>query len=356
MSLLKTLRSKETYYEKIETLKQGTQAHIHLSIANFENFCMEKFGKPNIIPDLKEAEEEEVLDILQLWINYANKTVIAKTVRNRFYSINNYLHYMGIKLHEKDIKQELTFPREVEEELYGVKLEELQKIFGTMQYKKRTMFTCQLSGLMRVGELVQLRKKHVTDLGDNMMIKIPAGIAKFYKARTTFWSNEASKLVRPILKKLDDDDLIFQKNENVQNAVIAVEQVMRRALIRVGLDMRYESTDRFFINTHSLRAYGITKISRHDPNFAKKIAGQKGYLLQYDRMDDDEKLEIYRQYEDSLIIDNTELQKKQIAKIKLEQSIREKALEAKLAQITEDSMTRDQVMQLIKESNKPKYK
>jgi hypothetical protein len=314
MSLLKKIRNQEMYFEKIQTLAEGTQYHIQHSISDFENFCMEKFGKSNIIPDLKKADEQEVFDILQLWINWS-KHLKPKTISNRFSAINTYLHYMGIKLNDRDIKQELTFPTNIEEELHGVTLDELQKLLPTMQYKKRTMFICQLSGLMRVGEMVQLRKRHVTDLGHNMMIKIPAIMTKSKKGRTTFWSKEASRLVRPILKKLDDDDLIFQKNVHFHNAVIAVEQVMRRGLQRVGLDQRYESTNRFLINTHSLRAYGITKISRHDPNFAKKIAGQKGYLLQYDRQTDEEKLETYRKYEIDLLIDKDAIQKAEIQRL-----------------------------------------
>lgn len=312
MSLLKIIRSKETYFGKIESMDHGSQLHIQTSIKNFENFAMEKYGKANIIPDLKESDDESIFDTLQLWINWTNH-LGPKTVRNRFYAIQNYLHYMGIKLHPRDIKMELTFPSIIEEELYGVKLHELQKIFATLQYKKRTMFTCELSGLMRVGEIVQLRKKHVFDMGENYMIKIPAHIAKFNKARTTFWSKEATKLVRPLLKKLEDNDLIFQHNEIKQNAVIAVEQVLRRALVRVGLEMKYESNKRYMINTHSLRAYAITKISRHDENLAKKLAGQKGYLLSYDRIDDDEKLALYQKFEVDLIIDNTEKLKVELA-------------------------------------------
>jgi len=224
---------------------------------------------------------------------------------------------MGIKLHPLDIKQELTFPSLIEEELHGLTLEEIQTIVNTLQYKSKAMLICQLSGLMRVGELVQLRKRHVIDLGSNMMIKIPANIAKFNKARTTFWSKEATKLIRPKLKRIGDDDLIFQRNENPVNAVIAVEQVLRRAIHRVGLDQRYESTGRFLINTHSLRAYGITKLSRHDENFAKKISGQKGYLLQYDRISDEEKLELYQKYEIDLLIDHNAIQKATIAKLQL---------------------------------------
>ena len=332
MSLLK-VRTKESYFERIQTLAKGTQLLTKFAVNNFENFSMEKFGKVNIIPDIKSSPDEQVFDTLQMWINWASPSISPRTLQNRFHSIKNYLHYMGIKLHPLDIKQELTFPSFIEEELHGLTLEEIQMIVGTLQYKSKAMIICQLSALMRVGELVQLRKRHVTDLGSNMMIKIPTSIAKFNKARTTFWSKEATKLIRPKLKRIGDDDLIFQRNENSHNAVIAIEQVLRRAIIRVGLDKRYESTGRFLINTHSLRAYGITKLSRHDENFTKKISGQKGYLLQYDRLSDEEKLKLYQKYEIDLLIDHDAIQKATIAKLQT---------------VNHLGVTLDQIKQIIK--------
>ena len=95
---------------------------------------------------------------------------------------------------------------------------------------------------------------------------------------------------------------------------------MRRTLEKTGLNMRYDSNNRYMINTHSFRAYGITKISRHDPNFAKKLAGQKGYLDEYDRMNGDEKLALYQKIESDLIIDNTEKQKAEIKKLESEKN------------------------------------
>jgi len=53
MSSLKIHRTKKTYQEKTKTKKQGTQTNILKSIENFENFCMEKHGKANIIPEMK---------------------------------------------------------------------------------------------------------------------------------------------------------------------------------------------------------------------------------------------------------------------------------------------------------------
>ena len=145
---------------------------------------------------------------------------------------------------------------------------------------------------MRIGEITQLRKKHLISNKQNIIVKIPATIVKLKKARTTFFSKEASRLLRPLLREIDDEDLVFGVKANT-----SVAQVLRRILIKTGFDMKYESSGDYMINTHSFRAYGITKISRHDPNLAKKLAGQKGYLDQYDRIDDDEKLELYQKYE-----------------------------------------------------------
>jgi hypothetical protein len=76
--------------------------------------------------------------------------------------------------------------------------------------------------------------------------------------------------------------------------------------------MKYDGTGRYQINTHSFRAYFITRVSRHDPNIAKKLAGEKGYLLQYDRLTDEEYVENYKKFEDDLIVlDLTQRDKKQ---------------------------------------------
>jgi len=81
------------------------------------------------------------------------------------------------------------------------------------------------------------------------------------------------------------------------------------------------------INTHSFRAYGITKLSRHDPNFAKKIAGQKGYLDQYDRITDEEKLNLYMKYEEDLAIDNSAKKQAELDKEREKRKEIEKQLE-----------------------------
>jgi len=312
MAYSKVARTKESFKDKIQSLNESTKDSIGYLITNFENFSMEKYGTADLIPELKKADETEIYDVLQNWINW-NAKLSTSTIQVYFSHLRKYLHYFGIKLHDQDIKNELTFKHKIQEERYGLKLSDIQSILKEMKYKNKVQYMCQLSSLMRIGEIIQLRKKHLILGQRNIIVKIPPTIAKFSKARTTFFSKEASKLLMSLLKEMKDNDLVFGSSDNPKvsayqnkvNSASATKQVLRLAVKKTGLTDTYESTGRYLINTHSFRAYGITKLSRHDPNFAKIISGQKGYLLQYDRMDDEEKLDLYEKFESDLIIDDT---------------------------------------------------
>ncbi len=325
---LQLVRNKESLLSKKK--HAGTSSNYNSTINNFENFCMEKYGKSDIIEDLKNHTETEILDVIQAWINY-NDSLNPNTVSNMFSRIKKYLHHRGIKLHPQDVKEELEFRRSIEEELHPLTTENIQSIVKEMRHKHKVQFICQSSSLMRIGEMIQLRKKHLILDNKNIIVKLPATITKFSKARTTFFSKEASVLLRPLLKNLDDDDLVFGSTEKVHSAETNSEQILARILEKIGLNERYESNNRYKINTHSFRAFGITALSRHDPNFCKKIAGQKGYLLQYDRMNDDDKLAIYEKYEVDLVIDDSAKQKEIIRNLENEKSeLRKVKLELEL--------------------------
>ena len=344
----KLVRNKESLLMKKKNL--GTASNYKSAINNFENFCMEKYGKADIIEDLKKHTDNEILDVIQGWINYNDK-LSPNTVLNMFSRVKKYLHHRGIKLHPQDIKEELEFKRTVEEELYPLTTENIQSIIKEMRHKHSVQFMCQSSSLMRIGEIVQLRKKHFILNNENFIVKLPTTITKFNKARTTFVSKEVTKLLRPILKELDDNDLVFGSNEKVHLAETNSEQILARVLEKIGLNERYESNNRYKINTHSFRAFGITKLSRHDSNFSKKIAGQKGYLLQYDRMTDEEKLELYQKFEYDLIIDTTEKQKVEIDRLK-----EEKAVWVKEEEVRQKRFSEKLKAEIIKELNDPNQK
>ena len=337
MGILTNTRTKETFRSKIESQSEGSQNGVFLSINNFESYCMQEHGKANIIPEMLKATEDEVYDTLQKWISYMNNTPTKRTgksldpstVKMYFSRVNVYLRYMGIKLHAEDVKAELTFKRVSQEEKYPLQLDDIQKILDNIYFPMKVQLLCQLSSLMRIGEIVQLRKKHLILDKQNIIVKIPSAIAKLKKARTTIFSKEASTMLRPKLRGLSDNDLVFGSSEK---AIIAEQnsgQTLRRLLKKIGLDMK-NSKGNNEINTHSFRAYGITKLTRHDEAFAKKLAGQKGYLDQYDRMNDDEKLVRYQEFEYELTIDQTKKQKVKIEQLETDGKIKMQGLTERL--------------------------
>ena len=96
----------------------------------------------------------------------------------------------------------------------------------------------------------------------------------------------------PRLKKIGDSDLVFGTSDNVIGNTGREARYISELQKKMGISDKYETNGRNVITTHSFRAYFITKVSREDPNLAKYFAGQKGYLLQYDRQTDAEKLAV----------------------------------------------------------------
>ncbi|MCH7649073.1 MAG: site-specific integrase, partial [Thaumarchaeota archaeon] len=140
------------------------------------------------------------------------------------------------------------------------------------------------------------------------------------RARITFTSKEAEPYLRKRLKQISDDDLVWASNDNPNHAKVNEANRIREYCAKAGLNERYEGNNRHKITTHSFRAFFITKLSRHDENFAKKLAGQKGYLLQYDRMTEEEKLEKYIEFEPDLLIFDESKKNAEIQCLKKEKS------------------------------------
>ena len=160
MSVSRIERDRVSFMVKVSSKDIGTQAGYKVALNNLENFCLEKYAKADFIAELKERNTEQVFDFLQEWINW-NKTRSPRTVKVLFSRIKKYLHYRGIKLDLQDIKEELDFPRIFDEELYPLTLDDIHRITAQMQYSQKTQFICQLSSLMRIGEMVQLKKKNL---------------------------------------------------------------------------------------------------------------------------------------------------------------------------------------------------
>ena len=247
--------------------------------------------------------DEQVYDYLQARINAMQvRKMTPITINSYFGHIKQYLHYRGIRLHPTDIRQCLNFPKKHVEEMRPLELDTFRKILKVCSAKREMIYLAQSSSGMRIGEMVQLRKSDIHTNMARLMVKIPAAFTKTRVARTTFFSAEAAKMVIPKLKKIGGSDLVFGTSDNVIGNTGREARYLAALQKRMGISDKYETNGRNVITTHSLRAFFITKVSREDPNLAKYFAGQKGYLMQYDRLTDMEKLEIYMKFEPLLLV------------------------------------------------------
>jgi len=314
MAQITSQRNYQKYLIKISKKAVKTQKGFKTAHNSFERFCKQQYkdSGENIIDEMKIAEDEAVFDILQEWINWLD--IAPGTIPIYFTHMRTYIHWRGVKLNPLDVKLELDFPRPEQEELHPLSVEEIKKLLDVANYKNRTMYLCMLSAGLRPIEVAHIKKKDLELDKKRIVVHVPARFTKLKRAKTSFFSSEAEKKLRPLLRNIGEDDYIFKGNSSTKAGVFA------RYREKVALDDRFDSTDRGKINLMGFRAFFVTKISRHDPNLAKKWAGQKGYLLQYDRMEVEEQLEKYLEFEKDLIIDSTERQKARITELEKNQN------------------------------------
>ena len=288
------MRSVTSYRKHIRVKSDATKRMFETAYGSFP-------GIEEIIDS--QPSDDDAYDYLQKCINGMHeRSNSLSTIKIYFGQVKQYLHFRGIKLNPIDIKQSLNFPKPHREEMRPLGLPAFQTILKNCSRKKEMLYLAQSSSGMRIGEMLQLRKSDVHTNLTRLLVRIPAKYTKTGMARTTFLSSEAAKMVMPRLDKIDDGDLVFGTGCALSHGVSSEGSYLSKLQKRIGINDKYETNRRNVITTHTFRAYFITKVSRKDHNLAKFFTGQKGYMLQYDRLSDEEKLALYVEIEPSLLV------------------------------------------------------
>ena len=304
------MRSIASYREHIRVKADATKRMFETAYGCFS-------GIEEIIDS--QPSDDDVYDYLQERINAMHeRSNSLSTIMVYFGHIKQYLHFRGIKLNPIDIKQSLNFPKQHKEEMRPLGLSAFQSILKNCSRKKEMLYLAQSSSGMRIGEMLQLRKSDIHTHLARLLVRIPAKYTKTGMARTTFFSAEAAKMVMPQLMKIDDADLVFGTGCVINNGVSIEGSYLNKLQKKIGINDKYETNKRNVITTHTFRAFFITKVSRKDPNLAKYFAGQKGYMLQYDRLSDEEKLTLYMEIEPSLLVSDKARDQEKIRKLEQE--------------------------------------
>jgi len=328
-SFLTKKKTKESYWDKIATEPKGTQRNKQYAVDNFSWFVKEVYDEKSIEDVIEELQilkktqknfEETVYDVLQEWINWNEKRGVGNyTIRVTFSNLRKFLFHFGIKTSEQDIKEYLRFGKIPKEERHPLSQEEYRTIidaFAKNPYEQTLFLTLGSSG-MRIGEALSLRKKDLDLSGKRIKVHIPAN-TKTRQARTTYISKEAEQKLRQIIAKKEQDDYVFGKT-NTKPFVSNYRRALDRIIKRVGFDAKYDTNGIHKITSHSFRAYFFTKAARkHGENYAHRMIGHGGYLMQYDRMTEDEKLKMYLELEPKLLVYDQTKNEVEIERLKRE--------------------------------------
>ena len=319
-------KSKEKYFEKI-ALQSSSKNHNTRRVIDLFDEYVEKHLKlhkdgdihENLISDLRSMnvneQIEDTCEILQGVVNFMSKEkgLSGKTVSNYFTMLRSYLYYRGIRLSSQDVSQSILFPPEMREERFPLEHDVIQKLLDVAPYKKRILYLSLASSGMRIGEALRLRKRDMEIVSERVRIRIPAHITKTKMGRTTYISKEASLLVIPRLNQILDEDLVLSSTEKTRSAIIVESKALQIYLTKIGMGQKYNS-GRGMITLHSFRAFFFTRAARaHDENYAHMMIGHGGYLMQYDRLTEKEKLDMYIRMEPDLLIRDQSRNEQKIA-------------------------------------------
>ncbi len=306
MGFLETITEKEDFSSSIESLKENTQNGITNTIEHFTKFVAETGSNlEDAIEEMKIAPDKKlVFKTLQAWVNWLEESGISpSSIPIMFSHLRTYLYYHGIEISSQDRKRNIRYPSINLDEKHGLSKEEFKAILNVSGPKRKALYLMMASSSLRIAEAVQVKKEDLAMIDkDHFSINVRGETTKTGKGRKIFMSSEATKAVTPYWKKAKEGSYIFATSENIRNAKTAEHERFKDYRNKAELTKKYDSGNRFEISLHSFRAFFITKISRTDPSLAKRLAGQKAYLDTYDRLDDTEKLEVYKKLEPQLFI------------------------------------------------------
>jgi integrase len=186
---------------------------------------------------------------------------------------------------------------------YAVTHSEIKKLVDYSTPKRKALYTVLLSSGMRIGETLGLKKRDFDFSGDRICITIPAKLTKKNTQRQTYISKEAEHYLMPIIKRLNQDELVFSSNKDIRKSVDNEILNFWNLRKKIELDVKYDNSTLHKITLHSFRAFFETHASNtHGLEYAHALIGHSGYLEQYYRLSDEDRIEKYIELEPKITI------------------------------------------------------
>ena len=325
-------------YEKGKSL--STEKKTRSALNNLEYFTQDRYKKSRfeVLKDLKEDLDKThdidlVLRFFQHFIDWLGedhfeikffthkndkkgRPIVKKNPEvTRSYAgiIKRYVKLChGIKIDNDDFQEWLTVPVDdsEDEEPEPFLKEELKLILDNIQDPRRkTLFMVIKDTRLRIIESMRVKKKYFDLTTDPPSLRIPRSIQKnkrTSKTRTAFLCRETVSGVTQLLKKLDDEDLVFTDNSYDISARNNEIRLWRNRVNKLGFTEK-KASGHLKKNIHSIGSFTITalKEATKDPDYAHGYAGHSRYLQQYLRLSKERQIELFRQAEPYLSLYET---------------------------------------------------
>ena len=280
------------------------------ALLSFDRFVSSKFGKDKteqVIKDIRklpESRQESVMiELFQKYLQWKHDDSKASTSVAYYQTTVEYFSYHQLKINRYNLKRGIILPQDPKNMKYAVTISEIRKLIDFSKPQRKALYTVLISSGMRIGETLGLRKRDFDFSQDRICITIPAKLTKKKMERQTYISKEAEHYLTPIIKRMNQDELVFSSNKNnkksVDNEVLNFWHLRKNA----ELDFTYDDSKYHKISLHSFRAFFETQASNtHGLEYAHALIGHSGYLEQYYRLSDEERLEKYIELEPKITI------------------------------------------------------
>ena len=333
MSYIPDTNTREEYLNSKSAI--NTRKMAESSLIQFGRFTESEYHKTpeEIVSDLKDDDKalEKIYTVLNKWITWLGQdhpeiiTYLGryKNIKKTFKAIHpntqkQYLNHIkgfledvgGFDINSRRLRKSVRLPKAEEEEPEPLTKNELRILLDNCSNKKKTMLMVMKDSGMRIGEVLQLKKKDFDIAKTPVEIHIPAFATKTRKSRTTFVTRETRHILLRRLNEINQDELVFGTNDDVRisvNTQISEFDYMRNKISGTCPRFleKYESNGRYKISLHSLRSFTATQCAEAvDESFAHGIIGHKKYLSQYIR-NQDKLAEKYLRAENNLMIYET---------------------------------------------------
>ena len=330
------LQSKITIEEFLNNItKNSKRTHFKTILNTFNKFCNQKYHKSNqqvlddLFDEISKTHSNDKIYILfthfKEWLLVDHPEIVyylgkgkkqrrtikarhANTVRLYLITIRSIFEEIGnIEINSRLFNKRVKVPKAEEEDPEPFTPEQMRLLLDRCSNQSKLKYMFLKDTGCRLGEMVQLRKNDI-DLEKNPVeIKIQARYTKTKKARIAYLTRETAPMIRRLIMKKQDTELIFGSNEDVDVAKSAEKTLFAYYRNQISKDYPefgeiYQSNGRHKKTIHSIRSFTATQCANAiDETWGHGYVGHKKYLGQYIR-NQEKQAEMFLRSENHLMI------------------------------------------------------